>query len=46
MRAAGSGSVRARPYRRAMPPALARSAMLSGLVVFTAILAALVTAPH
>jgi hypothetical protein len=29
-----------------MPPALARMAMLSGLVVLTAILAALMTAPH
>jgi hypothetical protein len=29
-----------------MPPVLARTALLSGLVVLTAILAALVTAPH
>ena len=29
-----------------MPPALARTALLSGLVVLTAILAALITAPH
>jgi hypothetical protein len=29
-----------------MPPVLARTALLSGLVVLTAILAALITSPH